>query len=181
MFLSHQSIEQYIDQGKIVIGPDFDKKDIRPVGIRVHLAKDILIPLPNQTVELGVDQELQYREVDLTQETFYLEPGQFILAATYEGIKTPPTILALLDGRSTIARLGLTTHVTASVLDGTPEGQHPVLEIKNVGNFRIRLKFKDPIAMIIFAELKEPITQLGQSEYGSKQTKVTPPSLKFRR
>ena len=53
MFLSHQTIEKYIDEGKIIIKPDFDKKNIRPVGLRIHLAKDILIPEPNQTVEIS--------------------------------------------------------------------------------------------------------------------------------
>ena len=44
MFLSHQTIEKYIELGKIVIEPDFDKKNIRPVGVRIHLAKHLLLP-----------------------------------------------------------------------------------------------------------------------------------------
>src|SRR4051794_33009791 len=36
MFLSHQTIEKYIDAGTIIIAPDFDKKNIRPVGVRIH-------------------------------------------------------------------------------------------------------------------------------------------------
>jgi dCTP deaminase len=181
MFLSHQTIEQYIDQGKIIIEPDFDKKNIRPVGIRIHLAKNLLLPEPNQTVSLTVAQELKYKEIDLTKEDFSLEPGQFVLGASYEAIQTPPNVLAILDGRSTVARLGLTTHITASVIDGTFETPHvAVLEIKNVGNFRIRLNFKDPIAMMLFAELKDPVTQKIQTQYGGGQSKVTPPNLRFR-
>src|SRR3989338_4695488 len=179
MFLSHKTIEEYIDQGKIIINPDFDKKNIRPVGVRIHLAKDILIPEPNQTVDLSGGPDLKYKEVDLTKEEFYLEPEAFILGATYEAIQTPKNILAILDGRSTVARIGLTTHITASIIDGTFEGQHvPVLEIKNVCNFRIRLKYKDPIAMMIFAELKDPVTQKLKDRYSKKQNKVTPPNLK---
>ena len=181
MFLSHQTIERYIDEGKIIIKPEFDKKNIRPVGLRIHLAKDILIPEAGQTVEIGSPIELKYKELDLTKEEFYLEPGGFILGATYEAIQTPPDLLAILDGRSTIARLGLTTHITASIADGTFEMPHVVvLEIKNVGNFRVRLKFKDPIAMMVFAELKEPVVQKIQSQYGGGQSKVTPPNLNFK-
>jgi dCTP deaminase len=181
MFLSHQTIEKYIDQGKIIIEPDFDKKNIRPVGIRIHLAKNLLLPEANQTVSLTVAQELKYKEIDLTKEDFSLEPGQFVLGASYEAIQTPPNVLAILDGRSTVARLGLTTHITASVIDGTFETPHvAVLEIKNVGNFRIRLNFKDPIAMMLFAELKDPVTQKIQTQYGGGQSKVTPPNLRFR-
>jgi len=180
MFLSHQTIEKYIDEGKIIINPDFDKKNIRPVGIRIHLAKDILVPEDGQTVEITGPSDLKYKEVDLTKEEFFLEPGQFVLGATYEAIQTSPDVLAILDGRSTVARLGLTTHITASVADGTFEMPHVVvLEMKNVGNFRIRLKHKDPIAMMVFAELKDAVTQKIQSQYGSGQSKVTPPNLKF--
>ena len=181
MFLSHNSIEQYIDDKKIIIKPEFNKNNIRPAGIRIHLAKEILIPEPNQTVEIRKPQNLKYKEIDLTKEEFYLKPGQFVLGATFEAIQTPPDIIGILDGRSTIARLGITTHITASIIDGIYETPHIiVLEIKNVGNFKVRLKFKDPIAMLVFTELKEPVIQKIQSQYGKKQTKVTPPNLNFR-
>ena len=173
MFLSHQTIEKYIDLGKIVIEPDFDKKNIRPVGVRIHLAKHLLLPEPDQIVSLTVGQDLKYREIDLTKENFVLEPEQFVLGASYEAIQTPPDVLAILDGRSTVARLGLTTHITASVIDGTFETPHvAVLEIKNVGNFRIKLNFKDPIAMMLFAELKDPVTQKIQTQYGGGQSRA---------
>jgi dCTP deaminase len=181
MFLSHQTIEKYVNEGKIIIRPDFDKKNIRPVGIRIHLAKELLLPEPDQIVSLTVAQDLKYQQIDLTQKPFLLEPGQFVLGASYEAIQTPPNVLAILDGRSTVARLGLTTHITASVIDGTFETPHvAVLEIKNVGNFRIKLNFKDPIAMMLFAELRDPVTQKIQSQYGGAQSKATPPNLRFR-
>jgi len=44
MFLSHQSIENCLDSGQIIIGPEFEKKNIRPVGIRVHLGKKTINP-----------------------------------------------------------------------------------------------------------------------------------------
>ena len=181
MFLSHQTIERYIDEGKIIVLPEFEQKNIRPLGIRIHLAKDILVPEPGQTVSISGSEELKYKEIDLTREEFYLEPGGFILGATYEAVQTPADVVSLLDGRSTVARLGLTTHVTAAVLDGTFEVPHvSVLEIKNLGNFRVRLQHKDPIAMMIFAELKEPVVKKINSRYGGGQSKVTPPNLRFR-
>lgn len=181
MFLSHRTIEQYINDGNIIIHPEFDKRNIRPAGIRIHLAKDLLLPEPDQVVSLTAAQDLKYREVDLSQEDFLLTPGEFVLGASYEAIQTPANVLAILDGRSTVARLGLTTHITASVIDGTFETPHvAVLEIKNLGNFTIRLRFKDPIAMMLFAELKDPVTQKIQSQYGGGQSKATPPNLRFR-
>lgn len=181
MFLSHQAIQRYIDEGKIIIGPDFDKKNIRPIGVRLHLAKDILVPEPGQTVDITGEQELKYKRIDLEKEEFYLEPNAFVLGATYESIKTATDIAAFLDGRSTIARIGLTTHVTAAVIDGTFEAPHVVvLEMKNLGNFRIRLKHKDPIAMMIFAEVKGEITKKIQTGYSIHQKSVTPPNFSFK-
>lgn len=181
MFLSHKTIERYIDEGGMVIKPEFDKKDIRPLGIRIHLAKDILVPEEGQTVDLTTPINLKYKEIDLEKEEFYLEPNQFILGATYEAIQTPKDVLAILDGRSTVARLGLTTHITAAIADGTFEVPHVVvMEIKNVGNFRVRLKYKDPIAMMVFAKLTETVEQKIQSQYGAGQSRVSAPNLNFK-
>ena len=181
MFLSHQTIEKYIDAGTIIIAPDFDKKNIRPVGVRIHLAKDLLIPEPDQIVSLTEAQDLEVQRSRSDKGRFSVKPGQFVLGASFEAIQTPPDVMAILDGRSTVARLGLTTHITASVIDGTFEMPHvAVLEIKNLGNFRVRLKFRDPIAMMLFAELKDPVTQKIQTQYGAGQSKATAPNLRFR-
>jgi dCTP deaminase len=181
MFLSHITIEQYIEQKKIIIGPAFDKKNMRPIGIRLHLGKYVLIAEPNQYVDLTERSCPKYKEVDIEQHAFVLEPEQFVLGSTYESIHISNDIAAILDGRSTIARLGLTTHITASVIDGAYEGPHcPTLEIKNVGNFRIRLKYKDPIAMMLFVELKDFVMQPQQSQYSSTLDKVAPPNLNFK-
>ena len=61
MFLSHPTIEKYINEGKIIIEPDFDKKNIRPVGIRIHLGRNLLLPEPHQVVSLTVAQDLKYK------------------------------------------------------------------------------------------------------------------------
>jgi dCTP deaminase len=181
MFLSDKTIKKYLDDGSLVIEPEFDRKNIRPLGIRIHLAKDILVPEPTTIESLTEPADLNYREVDLEKEKFHLKPGEFVLGATYEAVKTPPDVVGFLDGRSTIARLGLTVHVTAAITDGTIEGPHVVvLEIKNVGNFTIRLKHKDPIAMMAFMTLTESVEQKAQTQYGGSQRKVTAPNLNFK-
>lgn len=181
MFLPHTVIERYIEEGLIIIGPAYSKNNLRPVGLRMHLGRYLLLAEPGQTVDLTSSVTLNYKEVDLTQEDFYLQPGQFVLGSTYETIQTARTIVAFLDGRSTIARLGLTTHITASIIDGTYEKPHAAtLEIKNVGGFTIRLQYKDPIAMMLFAQLQEPVTQKLQSQYTAQPDRVTAPNLQFK-
>ncbi|HVY53131.1 MAG TPA: dCTP deaminase, partial [Gammaproteobacteria bacterium] len=181
MFLSDQAIAKCLLAGSIIIGPEFDEKNIRPVGIRLHLGRELLMPEPGQTVSLTEAANLKYRRIDLVEEEFFLEPGEFVLGSTYETVQTSRGILAFLDGRSTVARIGLTTHITAAIIDGTFEGPHAcTLEIKNVGNFRVRLKFKDPIGLMLFAELKEPVAQKLQSQYTKVPDKVMPPNLGFK-
>lgn len=181
MFLSHQDIKGCIKKGLIKIGPNFNNKNIRPVGVRIHLGKQLLLPEPGQTVNLTESNELKYKNIDIKNEIFSLKPGEFALGSTFETFQTAPNILAILDGRSTVARLGLTMHITASIIDGTFETPHSAtLEIKNVGNFNVQLKYKDPIAMMLFAEIKSPVTQELQSQYKKNADKVAPPNLNFK-
>jgi dCTP deaminase len=181
MFFSHKTIEECIDNGQIIVGPDFDKKNIRPVGIRIHLGSELLVAEPGQIVDLTESSALRYKSVDISKEEFYLEPNQFVLCSTHEKIQTATNILAMLDGRSTVARIGLTTHVTASITEGTIDGPHsPTLEIKNVGNFKVRLKYMDPFAMMMFAELKDPVTNKLQNQYRESLGKVAPPNLNYK-
>ncbi|MFZ5424380.1 MAG: dCTP deaminase [Patescibacteria group bacterium] len=166
MILSDTTIKKYIESGKIEVKPDFDFQDISPVGIRVYLDKEILIPEPNQYVNLRQPTELKYKRIDIREKGYILKPGEFVLGATFERIRTARNILTMLDGRSTIARLGLTTHITAGVIDGkydTPKSI--VLEIKNVGNFNFHLNYKDPIGMIYFVRLTEPVVHQIEDRY----------------
>lgn len=180
MFLSHTSIEDYINSGRLIIGPEFDKKHIRPVGIRIHLGKSVLVPQPNQFASISGGEDLKYDQIDLIQDEFILNPGDFVLGSTYESIETDGSILPFLDGRSTVARLGITTHITASICDGALGAPNVVvLEIKNVGNFKIRLRYKDPIAMMCFIQLTTPVIQKQQAQYAN-QLGVAPPNLQFK-
>lgn len=70
--------------------------------------------------------------------SFCLEPGEFTLAVTYERITLPNNLIALVEGRSTYARLGMSVHQTAPWIQ--PGWSGPiVLEIKNHGPMRIEL------------------------------------------
>jgi hypothetical protein len=58
------------------------------------------------------------------------------------------------------------THVTASVLDGSIyQPREIVLEIKNMGEFEVLLKYQDPIAQVYFMQLTEPVEQNEQPQY----------------
>lgn len=180
MILADKTIRKYLVEGKIQITPQITPEDVRPAGVRVHLSEEILIPKPNQTVNLSssaINRELEYEKINIKNNPYTLKPNDFILAASNEKIHTTKDILTVLDGRSTIARLGLTTHITAGVLDGIMYGpQSPVLEIKNVGVFDIIINYLDPIALICFYKLSEPVESEELPKYAA-QANVEVPQL----
>ena len=181
MILSDITIKELIDLGQIVILPEFDQKNIRPVGIRLHLGNEILIPTPDQTVDLSGNTDLDYRKVQLGITGYTLKPEQFILGTTHERFQVPRDIVCHIDGRSTVARLGLSIHCTATIVDGNfDEARTVVLEIKNIGPTNLILKPNLAIAMLTFSKLSTPIKQNSQQQYKG-QTGVVAPNLKVQK
>ena len=181
MILSDTTIEELIDARKITIFPDFDKKNIRPAGIRLHLGAEILIPEPGQTTDLEGSNDLEYRKIELDEKGYILKPNEFILGSTHEKFQVPRDILCHIDGRSTVARLGLSIHCTSTTIDGNfDEPRTVVLEMKNIGSFNIVLKPKSAIAMLTFSELSAPIQQMSQQQYKG-QSGVVAPNMKIQK
>lgn len=181
MILSDITIAEYIQQGKIKILPEFDTKNIRPVGIRLHLGKEILIPELNQTIHLENSEQVHYKKVNIEEEEFILKPGEFILGSTCEKFQVPRDIVCHIDGRSTVARLGLSIHCTSGIVDGNfDEPRTVVLEIKNNGPLNLILKAKLAIAMLTFTKLSTAIDQKSQEQYRG-QDGVVAPNLKVQK
>lgn len=89
------------------------------------------------------------------KEPFILQPGDFILATTMESFTLPENILARLEGRSSLGRLGIVVHSTASVFDPGWEGV-AVLELGNLGRMPVALYPGMRICALTFEELKNP-------------------------
>lgn len=178
MILSDITITEYIESGKIVILPTFSESDIRPAGIRLHLGDELLIPQPNQTVVVDGTDNAAYDHITIPEEGYVLPPGGFILGSTYERFQLPRDVIGYFDGRSTVARLGLTVHCTSATVDGNfEEPRSVVLEIKNQSPMTLVLRPRMAIAMLILHELTTPIRQHVQAQYKG-QTSVAPPNLK---
>lgn len=166
MILSDTTIQEFIESGKITVFPEFDPSDIRPAGIRLHLGCELLIPVPGQQVDLLAEQEVPFEKIQIPEEGFLLKPNQFVLASTYEKFQVPRNIVCHIDGRSTVARVGLSIHCTSGIIDGNfEEARTVVLEIKNQGHFEIILRQKMPLAMLSFTLLTTEIGQNMQKQY----------------
>jgi dCTP deaminase len=178
MMLSDNSIIEAVRNNRIQIRPQFREKHLRPVGIRVHLGYELLIPVPGQTINFSSPDEIKYQHHDLRNGPYTLAPGEFVLGSTIEKVKTASDLLCVLEGRSTIARLGISIHNTASILDGANDSWlTPVLEIANHGNFSIVLCFGVPIGMLCFNSLEHANSRKRfQMQYAS-QDSVAGPNL----
>lgn len=178
MVLSDAAILKDLKNGRIRIKPSLSIEHLRPAGIRVHLGPKLLIPYAGQLVDLANPTELHYDNHDLDVAPYVLEPNSFVLASTRESLHTAPDLLSILEGRSTIARLGVAIHNAASILDGTHFGWlKPVLEIANHGNMRVVLRTGIPIGMICFHQLNSPVSQSTYHNQYAMQADTTPPIL----
>ena len=82
----------------------------------------------------------------------YLYPNDFILASTIEKVKIPYDMVGRVEGKSSLGRIGLLTHITAGFIDAGFDG-NITLELKNIGNKPILLNYGCDIAQICFIRL----------------------------
>ena len=88
-------------------------------------------------------------------ETFELRPNMFVLAYTQEQIELPNYLAARIEGRSSLARFGVSIHQTAPTVHATFRGQLR-LEISNVGPFIVKLKPGIKFCQLILERLGTP-------------------------
>ena len=100
---------------------------------------------------------------------FILHPGEFVLGTTLERLTLPDDIVARIEGKSSLGRLGLLIHATAGFVDpGWSNGQI-TLELSNVAPLPIRLWPGMKIAQLSFMRMDAPAERpYGHPELGSK-------------
>lgn len=160
MRLCDQDIEKCIADGKIVITPTPDSSMISGVSVDIrlgnefrvfqdHTAPFIDLSGPKADVQKAMNTVMSDEILIPDGEAFFLHPGELALAVTYESVTLPDDIVGWLDGRSSLARLGLMVHVTAHRIDPGWSGQI-VLEFYNSGKLPLALRPKMKIAALNF-------------------------------
>lgn len=169
MRLTDSQIEQYLSEGIIAIEPAPDSKNISGVTVDIHLGnsfrviEDHAAPYidlsgPREEIDKAI-QRVMSDEILLTEEEpFFIHPGEFALAVTQESVTLPAHIVGWLDGRSSLARLGLMVHVTAHRIDPGWSGQI-VLEFYNGGKLPLALRPNMKIGALSFEVLSEPCSR----------------------
>lgn len=180
MVLSDQDILGALKSKRVVITPKPDMKvqlgscslDLR-LGKRFRIFNHSRVPYidPNNP-RSGNDMMTEIGVKD--GEPFILQPGDFVLATTMETVTLPNDLLARLEGRSSLGRLGIVVHSTASVFD---PGWHGVcvLELGNLGRMPVALYPGMRICALTFEELKSPSQKPYNKKLGAKYVKQSAP------
>jgi len=163
MVLSDRSIREAIDAGRITIDP-FDAACIQPSSVDLHVDRYFRL-FRNHTsrvIDVREDQEDLTELVDVGDDPLILHPGEFMLGSTTERVTLPDDLVARLEGKSSLGRLGLLIHSTAGFVDAGWDG-HLTLELSNVANLPITVYPGMKIGQISFLEMTTP----AERPYGS--------------
>ena len=170
MVLSDNTIRSEIEGGRIVIDP-FDPGLVQPSSVDVRVDNRFRVFQNSRYPYIDVRQPME----DLTElvevdgdEPFILHPGEFVLGQTLERVTLPNDLVARLEGKSSLGRLGLLIHSTAGFVDSGFSG-NLTLELSNVANLPITIYHGMPIGQLSFMRMDAPVERpYGSSETGSK-------------
>jgi dCTP deaminase len=175
--LSDRTIKEEIAAGRLKIEP-LDETAIQPASLDVRLDRGFRVfntSRPYVDVREPVDELTDLLEID-DDEPFVIQPGTFCLASTIETITIPDDIVARVDGKSSLGRLGLLVHATAGYVDPGWTGKL-TLELSNQSQMPIALYYGMRIAQISFIRLTTPVDRpYGSEELGSKYQGQTGPT-----
>jgi dCTP deaminase len=168
VILSDHSIKEQIAAGRIVIEP-YSESDVQPSSVDLHVDKYFRV---FRNHSMGVIDVFESQE-ELTElvtieegSALMLHPGEFILGSTLERVALPDDLVARLEGKSSLGRLGLLIHSTAGFVDAGWDG-HLTLELSNVANLPITIYPGMAIGQISFLKM----TTAADNPYGSSVVK----------
>jgi dCTP deaminase len=180
--LSDRDIRAAMQAGRVRIDP-YDPACLQPSSVDLHLDADFRVFRNNRYAFI----DPRTSQPDLTElvsvdgdEPFILHPNEFVLGQTLEWVELPDDLVARLEGRSSLGRLGLLIHSTAGYVDPGWKG-NLTLELSNVANLPIALYSGMKIGQISFFKMSSPVERpYGSRELGSKyQGQSTPTESQF--
>ena len=170
MILSDREIRAELEAGRIVVDP-LGEGAIQPASIDVRIDDSFRVFANHRHPYIDVRAE----QSDMTElvkvpdgEAFILHPGEFVLASTYERVALADDLVARIEGKSSLGRLGLLTHATAGFIDPGWDGWL-TLELSNVANLPIAIYPGMKIGQISFIRMTTPAdVPYGSNAVGSK-------------
>lgn len=151
--LADWEIEQEIQDGDLKVYP-FDPTNLQPASLDVRLGSEFRGPSGG-------------RKLFFSSGSIAIEPGEFLLACTYEYVEIPPYLACRVEGKSSIGRRGIGIHVTAGFVDPGFRGQL-TLEMTNQSRLSFRMEPKMLIAQLSFHRMSAiPRRPYGHPDLGS--------------
>ena len=168
--LSDVDIKKALEEKLIQIDP-LEESYIQPSSIDLKVGADFRVFENHKYSHIDPKAEQQ----DLTSlvtaseaEPFVLHPGEFVLGTTFEKVSLSNKVVARLEGKSSLGRIGLLIHSTAGFVDPGFSG-YLTLELSNVANLPIMIYPEMKIGQISFYYLNSPSeSTYGSETYGSK-------------
>jgi len=168
--LSDRDIRAEIEAGRIVIDP-FIPDAVQPSSVDLHLDRRFRVFRNSRYpfIDVRADQPDMTELVEISgDDPFILHPGEFVLGSTFERVGLPNDLVARLEGKSSLGRLGLLIHSTAGFVDAGFSG-NLTLELSNVANLPITIYEGMKIGQISFQRLSSPAeVAYGEASIGSK-------------
>jgi len=177
MVLSDRDIKKALASGRITISPKPDLK-VQLGSCSIDLRLGSRFRVFNYSKLAYIDPNKPTRDM-MTEvivrddESFILQPGDFVLATSIESLTLPNNLLARLEGRSSLGRLGIVVHSTASVFDPGWEGV-VVMELGNLGRMPVALYPGMRVCALTFEELSSnaevPYNKKKSAKYVGQKT-----------
>lgn len=178
--LSDKTIKEYLEEGKIVIDSLNDEQQIQPSSVDMRLGDEFKVfkvirkPYIDPKDEDDIAEYMESSTVP-EGEAFIIHPNEFALATTQEYVKVPDDLVARVEGRSSMGRLGVTMHVTAGYVDPGFEGRI-TLEISNIGAMPVALYPGQRVCQLVFETMTTPAElPYGHPKRNSKYMKQLKP------
>jgi dCTP deaminase len=170
VILSDRDLRTELAAGRIIIEP-FDEACVQPssIDIKVHNLFRVFRNHTAGIIDVKKDMTDLTELVDIPFDgVFILHPGEFVLGSTLERVAVPNDLVARVEGKSSLGRLGLLIHSTAGFIDAGFDG-HVTLELANVANLPITLYPGMKIGQISFMKMTSPAEKpYGSGAKGSK-------------
>jgi dCTP deaminase len=168
VILSDRSIREALEDGSIVIEPLLEGA-IQPSSVDLRVDRYFRV-FRNDTTPFIDPKQPQEDLTELVEvsddDAFILHPGEFVLGSTLERVALGAEVVARLEGKSSLGRLGLLIHSTAGFVDSGWDG-NLTLELSNVANLPIAIYPGMRIGQISFLRM----TSAAEVPYGSESTR----------
>lgn len=143
------------------------EKDLDQVSIDFHLGHRVLMPAMGRHIVIDIRRgvtEQMYEKINLkVGESFIIRPGQFFIGETLEDFTLPADIIGRLEGKSSLARLGIVIHQTSARFDPGWSGT-AALELRNNSDNDVILYCGDKICAFAFERLMSPVAKPWQKK-----------------